>query len=223
MSKKYTLFFCLFLGIMSMNPLITKAEEGTSKIILIDPGHGGIDGGGHSKAGTLEKDLNLAISLKLKNSLEKEGYKVFSTREEDKGLYDDNLKVKEKKLQDLKKRCSMKKETNCDMFISIHQNMYVQSTISGAQVWHASDEKSKKLADLIQGSLKENVDNTNNRLAKDAKDQYRILRDGYSAPCVIVECGFLSNPTEAEQLNDQKYQERIVDALVKGIKEYYKE
>lgn len=222
MFKRYVASFLLVASLI-LNPTIAKAEETKERIILIDPGHGGIDGGGHAKDGTLEKEINLAISLKLKKALEDEGFKVFSTREEDKGLYDESLKVKQKKVQDLKKRCEMKKETNCDIFISIHQNMYVQSAINGAQVWYASNEKSKRLAELLQASLKETLEQNNNRVAKDSKDDYRILRDGFEGASVIVECGFLSNPTESELLKDEKYQDKIVSALVKGIKSYYKE
>lgn len=222
MNKKYISFFLIIISLLLFKGINAKAEENKQKIILIDPGHGGIDGGGHSKEGTLEKEINLNISMKLKTSLEKEGFKVFMTREEDKGLYDENLKVKQKKIQDLKRRSEMKKETNCDMFISIHQNMYVQSSISGAQVWYASNEESKRLANVLQTSLKENVDPSNNRVAKDAKDQYRILREGDLESSVLVECGFLSNPEEAQKLKDEKYQDKIVDALVKGINEYYK-
>lgn len=223
MLKRYVASFLLGVSLLLLNSTVVKAEESKEKIILIDPGHGGVDGGGHAKDGTLEKEINLSIGLKLKKVLEDEGFKVFSTREEDKGLYDENLKIKQKKIQDLKKRCELKKETNCDIFISIHQNMYVQSSINGAQVWYASNEKSKKLAELLQTSLKETLEQNNNRVAKDAKDDYRILRDGFEAPSVIVECGFLSNPKEAELLKDEKYQDKIVSALVKGIKSYYTE
>ncbi|MNP56956.1 Germination-specific N-acetylmuramoyl-L-alanine amidase precursor [compost metagenome] len=101
--------------------------------------------------------------------------------------------------------------------------MYVQSAINGAQVWYASNENSKRLAELLQASLKEKLEQNNNRVAKDSKDDYRILRDGFDGASVIVECGFLSNPTESELLKDEKYQDKIVSALVKGIKSYYKE
>ena len=114
--KKFILAFIgVFLILSSTIPI--KAEELNEKIILIDPGHGGIDGGAISKNGTVEKDINLDIALKLRESLEDKGYKVFMTRECDKGLYEKGKSIKEKKREDLKKRASLKVETNCYIFI----------------------------------------------------------------------------------------------------------
>ena len=143
MKKLILVFISIFL-ILSGN-IVVKAEELNEKIILIDPGHGGIDGGAISKNGTVEKEINLAIALKLRDSLEDRGYKVFMTRDSDIGLYENGKSIKEKKREDLKKRRDMKKEINCDAFISIHQNMFPQEKCYGAQVWHGSNEISKKL------------------------------------------------------------------------------
>ena len=82
----------------------------------------------------MEKDINLDIALKLRESLEDKGYKVFMTRECDRGLYENGKSIKEKKREDLKKRASLKVETNCDIFISIHENMFPQAKCFGAQV-----------------------------------------------------------------------------------------
>ncbi|MDD7795973.1 N-acetylmuramoyl-L-alanine amidase CwlD [Clostridium sp. 'White wine YQ'] len=222
--KRIISTFLIIISIFFTNINLEKvdAKKKNETVILIDPGHGGIDGGAKSKNGTSEKNINLNISIKLKERLEKEGYKVFLTREDDKGLYSEETKGK-KKVEDLKKRCAMKKETNCDIFISIHQNMFPKSGVSGAQVWHASNEESKKLALILQESLKNTLDKNNNRVPKDAKEQYRILRDNYPGPNVLVECGFLSNSKEEELLKDEKYQEKISDALKDGINEYYKQ
>ncbi|MDZ4941470.1 N-acetylmuramoyl-L-alanine amidase, partial [Clostridium perfringens] len=124
-------------------------------------GHGGFDGGAKSKTGIIEKDINLQISLKLKGVLEGKGYKVYLTRDSDTGLEEKGSTIKEKKREDLKKRRDLKQETKCDVFISIHQNMFPQSKCFGAQVWHSSNDVSKKLADNIQESLKETVKDNN--------------------------------------------------------------
>ena len=182
------------------------AEEVSKGIVLIDAGHGGIDGGAQSKNGTIEKDINLQISKRLKERLEKEGYKVYMTREEDKEL-------SPKKVKDLEARCKMKIETKCDVFISIHQNKFNSEKCFGAQVWYASNEKSMKLAKYVQDSLKEGVKDNNKRLEKAAKEQYKILRDKYEGACLIVECGFLSNNEE----------EQIVDGITIGINKYFDE
>jgi len=189
------------------------AEEVSKGIVLIDAGHGGIDGGAQSRNGTIEKDINLQISKRLKEKLEKEGYKVYMTREEDKEL-------SPKKVKDLEARCKMKIETKCDIFISIHQNKFNSEKCFGAQVWYASNEKSMKLAKYVQGSLKEVVKDNNKRLEKAAKEQYKILRDKYDGACLIVECGFLSNEKECKLLTDETYQEKIAWAIYIGIQKY---
>lgn len=205
-------------GIIGYNT--AYAEEGEKKVILIDPGHGGIDGGAVSKKGTLEKDITLLISQKLKGELEKNGYKVYMTREEDKGLHGDTGTVRNKKNEDLTNRCKKKKETNCDMFLSIHLNMFPQSKYYGAQVWHANDEESKKLGAILQNTLVEELDPKNNRKEKVGLE-YKILKDGHKAPSAIIECGFLSNPEEEEKLKTEDYQKELAEAITKAVNKYY--
>ncbi len=115
----------------------------------------------------------------------------------------------------------MKKEKNCEVFISIHQNMFPQPKCFGAQVWYSNNEKSKVLADNIQNSLKTNIDDGNKRVAKAAKDQYRILRDGYDGACVLVECGFLSNNKEEENLKSDEHQEKITKSILDAVNLYF--
>ncbi|MEW8957378.1 N-acetylmuramoyl-L-alanine amidase, partial [Clostridium sp.] len=184
----YIMVVALIVIVLSttLNNVKAYAIENNAKVILIDPGHGGFDGGAKTKNGTIEKGINLEISKKLKAELEKEGYKVYMTREEDKSLdHSTDAKIKKRKVEDLSKRCEMKKETKCDMFISIHLNMFTSSKSRGAQIWYSDFPESKVLADTIQGNFKENLDSSNNRLAKAALDQYRVLRDKYEAPCII--------------------------------------
>ncbi|WP_160683257.1 N-acetylmuramoyl-L-alanine amidase CwlD [Clostridium sp. C2-6-12] len=212
--KKCLTVICILCLILAM-PLKVSAEENKAQhIILIDPGHGGIDGGAKSKNGTIEKDINLAIAKKLKVELEAANYIVHMTREADSQL--DSRKVK-----DLNARCQMKKDTKCDVFISIHQNMFPQANCFGAQVWYASNNDSKVLAESVQTALKEIADNKNKRVSKAAKEQYRILRDGYDGACVLVECGFLSNYEEEQKLKSDEYQEKIVKSVVMGVNKYF--
>ncbi|NFT93177.1 N-acetylmuramoyl-L-alanine amidase CwlD [Clostridium botulinum] len=212
--KRALSIFCIIFLILGI-PIRVLAEENKSKhVIVIDPGHGGIDGGAQSKNGTVEKDINLSISLKLKNQLEELGYSVYLTREDDSEL-------DKKKVNDLNARCNVKKEKNCEVFISIHQNMFPQPKCFGAQVWYSNNEKSKVLADNIQNSLKTNIDDGNKRVAKAAKDQYRILRDGYDGACVLVECGFLSNNKEEENLKSDEHQEKITKSILDAVNLYF--
>ncbi|MBD5645383.1 N-acetylmuramoyl-L-alanine amidase CwlD [Clostridium botulinum] len=193
------------------------------KIILIDPGHGGMDGGAVARDGTLEKDVNLEISKILKKNLKKEGYKVVMTREDDSGLYseDKGKRVRQKKIEDLNKRCELKRTTKCDMFISIHLNMFDQSQYYGAQVWYSNNEDSKRLAHILQNNLREELDENNKRKEKAAKNSYKILRNNDEMPSVIVECGFLSNSMELEKLKSTDYQEKISKAIVKSVGDYF--
>ncbi|NFT06441.1 MULTISPECIES: N-acetylmuramoyl-L-alanine amidase CwlD [Clostridium] len=212
--KRVLSIFCIIFLILGI-PTRVLAEENKSKhVIVIDPGHGGIDGGAKSKKGTVEKDINLSISLKLKDQLEELGYNVYLTREDDSEL-------DKKKVNDLNARCNMKKDKNCEVFISIHQNMFPQPKCFGAQVWYSNNEKSKLLADNIQNSLKSDIDDGNKRVAKAAKDQYRILRDGYDGACVLVECGFLSNNKEEENLKSDEHQEKIAKSISDAVNSYF--
>lgn len=200
----------------------TKNKD-TNKIILIDPGHGGMDGGAVSPYGTVEKDINLKISLKLKEKLQKEGFKVIMTREEDKGLYSDKGRVRDKKVEDLNNRCKLKEESKCDLFVSIHLNMFEVSKYYGAQVWYSNNPDSKKVAKIVQEGLREDLDNNNKREEKPAHSQYKILRVNDYIPGILVECGFLSNPAEEEKLKSDEYQEKIADSICKSIKKYFSE
>ena len=207
--------------VLNISFLKVNAEE-NNKVIVIDPGHGGIDGGAKSENGVIEKDINLSISLKTKAALESKVYKVIMTRSEDVGLYTEGKKVREKKIEDLGNRVKIKKENKCDAFISIHQNMFPQKNCKGAQVWSANNEPSQKLGKIIQQKFKEEVDQNNKREAKVAKKEYKILNDGYEGASVIVECGFLSNPEECELLGKEDYQNKIANTLANAIDEYFK-
>jgi N-acetylmuramoyl-L-alanine amidase len=202
----------ILVGIMALSTVVGAAEG--KGVILIDAGHGGADGGANGKKGTVEKNINLAISIKLKKTLEDEGYKVYMTREDDNDLGGN-------KVEDLSARCKMKKETNCDVFISIHQNKFNIERCFGSQVWYANNTSSSTLAVAIQESLKEKTEDNNKRLAKPAKDQYKILRDGYEGASVIIECGFLSNYNEEKLLNTEDHQDKIVNGISCGINRYF--
>lgn len=201
-----------------------KSEENksTKKLILIDPGHGGKDGGAVSKNGTVEKNINLIIASKLKECLLKSGYDVLMTRENDVMLKDEENKNASCKKQDMGKRCKIKAESGCDLFISIHLNMFPISKYSGAQVWYSKNPYSKVLGELVQKNLINDIDKTNNRLAKAANNDYKVLRCCDNIPSILVECGFLSNASEESKLKSDEYQQKIAEILNKSIAEYFK-
>lgn len=207
------MILCIILGVYKSAYAFEDKGKG---IILIDPGHGGVDGGAKGKSGTDEKNINLVISEKLKKSLEETGYKVYMTRENDKEL-------STIKRVDLETRCKMKRETNCDVFISIHQNKFNSEKCFGAQVWYASNTQSSALAISVQEALKNSTEDNNKRLAKAAGEQYKILRDGYDGASIIVECGFLSNYEEEQRLKSEEHQQKVVKGIVCGIEKYFEE
>ncbi len=209
---------CIPLGLDSN---IVKAVDKKNITVLLDPGHGGIDSGAVSKDGIMEKDINLKISNKLKDKLLKKGYKVVMTRYDDKGLYTDDGRIRKKKIEDLDNRCKLKEDSKCNMFISIHLNMFPQSKYYGAQVWYSKNENSRKLAAILQKNLVNDLDNNNNRKEKAAFDSYKVLRCKDHMPSVLIECGFLSNAEEKDKLLKNEYQDKIAECIEKSINEYY--
>lgn len=193
------------------------ATEKNRFTVVIDSGHGGIDPGKIAADGTLEKDLNLSIALKLQKYLEAADVTVIMTRTTDDGLYDAD--ASNKKVQDLKKRVSIIEAAKPDIAVSIHQNSYSDSSIQGAQVfYYTTGSAGKALAETLQNILIAQLDPQNHRKAK-ANDSYYMLKKT-SCPIVIVECGFLSSPSEAAMLKSDAYQEEIAWAIHLGILQY---
>ena len=169
--------------------------------------------------GSLEKDINLEIAKKLQQFLIMEDVDVVLTRESDAGLYDEN--ASNKKVQDMKNRVQIIEEKKPALTVSIHQNSYQSEKVSGAQVfYYKHSANGKKLAEIIQKSLKNNVNENNTRQAKYNDSYYLLLHT--VCPTVIVECGFLSNANETELLKSKDYQTGIADAIYLGIEEYLK-
>jgi N-acetylmuramoyl-L-alanine amidase len=225
-SFKLLALFLLILtnSFYSISAKENKAVDAEKKVILIDVGHGGYDGGAEGKTGIKEKDINLSISLKLRDKLRAEGFEVAMTREKDEALLDKgNLKYKSKKGEDLANRCKIKKEINPDLFISIHQNHFPQGQYYGAQVWYSNFKESKVLAHIVQENLKIDLDRNNKRVEKPARDDYKILRNHDTMPSVLVECGFLSNYNEELKLKEEGYQDLVAKSLTKSIKVYLEE
>ena len=187
------------------------------QVILVDAGHGGIDSGMVGIEGLKEKGINLEIAIKLKAVLEKRGFTVMMTREEDKGLYKDN--TQNMKAQDLQNRIAMIKEYAPVLSVSIHQNSYPEEYVHGAQVFYYNGSSGgEQLAGLIQTQLVQDLDPENHRQIK-PNDSYYLLKKT-KGTIVIVECGFLSNAAEAGKLCDEAYQDRVAWSIHKGILQY---
>lgn len=190
-------------------------------IVVIDAGHGGMDGGAIGKSGTIEKYINLMIANKVKGYLDLSGYTCLMLREDDSGLYDDKGSIRERKIQDLKRRKELINKYNGEIFISIHLNKFPEEKYYGAQVFYPKDdEKSHNFATIMQQQLIEDLDKGNKRVEKASPD-YFLLKNN-SMASIIIECGFLSNGKEEVLLKDENYQNRIAFSIFKGINNYYK-
>ncbi len=180
-------------------------------LIILDAGHGGLDSGKIGINGQEEKDINLKIALKIKKLLEEQGISVMMTRSADERL-------SETQTEDLKARTEIMNRSNAALAVSIHQNSFRDSSVSGAQVFYYPDsDEGRKAADAIQEEL--NDMQPDNRKEVKANDTYYILKNT-EIPVVIVECGFLSNYTEAEKLADDSYQSVVAGTVVRGILQY---
>ena len=189
-------------------------------VVVVDPGHGGVDPGMVGVNNTIEKDINLQISKLLKEMLEEKGMTVILTREEDEGLY--NESDNNKKTSDMKKRCEIITENGADLVISIHQNSFSDEAVSGAQVFYYKHSKEgEALAQSIQASFKERVDESNTRKAKENDTYYMLVHT--PCPTVIVECGFITNYEEAALLVTEDYQKKVSEAIMEGILEYWRD
>ncbi len=209
-----SMFFVAKEGAVYVSSMQAKSRE---KIcVVVDAGHGGADPGKVGINNQLEKDINLEIAKLLKRFLQAEGIEVIMTREGDGGLYDEG--AANKKVQDMKKRLEIIEASDAVLVVSIHQNSYHEEYVKGAQVfYYATSDKSKRLAEVLQGQLKE-LEPDNKREAK-GNDSYFLLKKT-SKPIVIVECGFLSNREEAERLSDEVYQEKLAWNIHMGIMKY---
>lgn len=226
MRKKVELCMAVFLLIAAgflgrQGAKLVSAVKGDAQehayCVVIDVGHGGIDSGKVSADGILEKDVNLVIAKKLKTLLEQEDVSVKLTRDSDTGLYQES--DSNKKVADLQNRCALIEKIQPDCTVSIHQNSFSSPEAKGAQVFfYGQSVEGEALAKLIQKSLILRVDPENHRQAK-ANESYYLLKRTVS-PTVIVECGFLSNPTEAAHLTSEDYQNRIVWAIHMGVMEF---
>jgi N-acetylmuramoyl-L-alanine amidase len=193
----------------------TKKRDEIS--IVLDAGHGGRDPGKVGINGALEKDINLSIAKKLKTLLEQNDINVIMVREDDSGLYSDS--DSNKKVVDMRNRVDLINKSNAVLAVSIHQNSFTQESIKGAQVFYYNNSREgKEFAETMQEQLKKSLKDGNKRVAK-ANDSYYMLKK-VECPIVIVECGYLSNSTEATLLTEESYQEELAFAIHLGLLSY---
>lgn len=206
----FSFIFCLYtIGIVKASTLPLLG-----KVIYLDPGHGGKDPGAIS--GDLrESDLNLAITIKLQEELEKNGAIVYLTRY---GDYDLSTTTIQRKRSDLSRRANIINDSGADVYLSIHLNADVSSKWQGAQIFYDDvNENNKELASIIQKSLKEDLNTTRNY--KKINNHYMYQR--ISVKGILIEAGFITNPNERYLLKQTDYQIKLSKSITKGIINYF--
>lgn len=175
--------------------------------IIIDAGHGGVDGGATSCSGVLESSINLEISNRLNDLIHLLGYETKMIRTSDISIHTHGDTIAAKKVSDLKERVRLVNETDNGVLISIHQNYFQEGRYAGAQVFYGQTEGSKLLAKSIQDNFKKTLNVGSNRIEKKASGIY--LMEHIACTGVLIECGFLSNPEEEAKLRDPDYQKLL--------------
>lgn len=196
-----------------------QAVRAEAPCILIDPGHGGADGGASAADGTLEKDLNLAMSLPLRDMLTVMGYTVQMTRTTDVMLNTEGETLRERKVSDIHNRAAMAEDA--DLTVSIHQNKFTQPQYHGTQIFYsANTEESRVLADSVREQVIGLLQPNNTReLKRGTADIYLLYHA--TRPAILVECGFLSNQAELAKLKDAAYQQQMAFAVAAGVMTYF--
>jgi len=187
------------------------ADLNTLPIIVIDPGHGGMDGGAVDRSGEiLEKDINLKISLMLRDFFVLNGFDVIMTRTTDMSIHDEGItSVRKQKTSDLNNRLKIASADPNTIFISIHQNKFTDRRSKGTQIFYSpNNPASEQYAKILQDHFASMLQPENQRKTKKAGKNLFLMHQA-KCPAVLVECGFLSNSAEAELLTDDEYQSKI--------------
>ncbi|WP_035571858.1 N-acetylmuramoyl-L-alanine amidase family protein [Halonatronum saccharophilum] len=209
---------------LNLSNIIVKTPPLGQRVVVIDAGHGGIDGG-TTYGGILEKDINLKIASKLKDYLlEKSDTKVIMTREEDISLDHLNNYSRSRHTRDIRARIDIINQKEVDLFISIHvDNRLGQRSMRGPVVLYSSRHKENK---TIAETLQKHLNNLGYQGVEDTKHNIKRRNDLYilksqNTPGVLVEVGFITNPLDWELLQKTHYQQALVEGIYRGIEEYF--
>lgn len=202
---------------------VNKLSETDSRVVVIDPGHGGIDGG-TNKGGIIEKEINLDIGKKIKALLEQKGYEVIMTREEDVSLeYLDNS-VKGRHQRDLQARANIINNSNARLFLSIHVNCNLKKPATNGAIVFYNDKygQNKSLAYCVQRALNDMETNKNRSIHNPVAAKYFIL-DKTNVPGILVETAFISNKEERREMEKDMFRQEIAEAIITGVEGYINE
>lgn len=222
MKFKLYVFACIVLSVLIIHQFsvaainISTKVDSSSKIVVIDAGHGGEDGGAVGWYDVQEKDINLEIALILQELYLSSGYEVIMIRDGDYAVGDETLStVSERKVSDIKTRAEIINNSGADMVISIHQNYFTEAQYSGAQMFYGTVSGSTELAQNIQDEIVLEIQPQNEREIK-AGDTSIYLLNNVNVPIVIAECGFISNEDETLNLMDEDYLKQMAFCIFLG-------
>ena len=210
------LFGSLWTARALTRPLVPVFEARERPVLILDPGHGGIDGGAIAYNGVKESDLNLSIALKLRDLADFCGVETAMTRSDD-SRRTDLLHYSEH--EDLVWRVEQINAVPDGLLISIHQNCFPTSQPSGAQVLYARDAESRRLGELTQAAIVSALQPNNRRVAGPADEKLYITANA-ACPAILVECGFLSNFDDLRRLSDEGYQKSFAAVLLSAYLQY---
>ena len=217
----YLSIFALFLFIPLLgNHAISVFSENETKrnYVIIDAGHGGVDGGAVSCTGVYESHINLEIALRLEDLMHLLGIRTVMIRNTDRSIYTHGNTIAAKKISDIKERVRIVNETPNAILVSIHQNHFQDSRYSGTQVFHNANRESISIAEQLQQNFRNYLCPTNKRQIKKTSGVY--LMDHINCAGVLIECGFLSNPREESMLRNPEYQKRLISIIVATLSQY---
>ncbi len=222
LSTYITSIILLFAVTFGTDRVVTAMAENAvvadRKVVVIDAGHGGVDGGATSCTGVLESNINLEIALKLDDLFHLLGMKTKMIRTTDCSVYTQGDTIAAKKVSDLKERVRIVNEAENAVLVSIHQNYFDDGRYSGAQVFYRNDSSSKTLADMLQKEFIGTLNLTSKRATKKASGIYLI--EHIQQPGVLIECGFLSNPSEEAALRSKEYQQSLCCVIASVCSRY---
>ena len=202
-------------GSQAVTTLGESAPVAREHTIIIDAGHGGIDGGATSCTGILESTINLQIALRLDDLMHFLGYQTYMIRTTDTSIYTQGNTIAAQKVSDLKERVRIVNETEDAILISIHQNTFSDSRYGGAQVFYPKTDGSKELASAMQGALIAIANPDSKRVCKKADGVY--LMEHIEQTGILIECGFLSNPEEEALLRRDDYQKKLCGIIAATV------
>jgi N-acetylmuramoyl-L-alanine amidase len=209
--------FCAILGIIK-----SANNDSITKVVVIDPGHGGIDGGA-TFAGVMEKDVNLYISQKLKFYLEKKGFGVIMTRDKDISLDGLSKNSSSRHQRDLDARANIINSSNAKLFLSIHVNCHLRNlSANSAIVFYSSkNPQSKVFADDMQKELNSITFNGNKRFPHESQEGNYFILNNSDKPGIIIETAFISNDNDRNLLKTNEFKDELARTIAAGVENYF--